>query len=116
MPVFTQELELPSSVADLGESFSNKFCVEISSGTNPDKAGEIAAKEIVRGLIFSPNIKEIMSVPKDDLALLVSNNIYSKCGQKLEISQDQLTQFLVKFADKDRRPSEPTPFKPFGIG
>ena len=114
--IFAQEIDLPPAVAELSKTFSEKFCVGVAEGINPENAGEIAAKEMVKGLIFSTVLKEVMAIPKDDLALSLSTNIYSGCGDQLEISEQELKTYLVKFADRDREQSEPKPFKPFGIG
>ena len=114
--VLATEIDLPPSVVELSRTFSDKFCVGIAEGINPENAGEIAAKEMIQGLIFSPILKEVMAVPRDDLALSLSRNIYSRCGDQLEISEQELNDYLVKLADRDRQQTEPKPFKPFGIG
>ena len=114
--IFAKDLDLTSSIDELSTTFSNKFCVEIAEGINPENAGEIAAKEMVKGLIFSPVLKEVMAIPKEVLASSLSRNIYSGCGDQLEISEQELNDYLVKLADRDREQSDPKPFKPFGIG
>jgi len=114
--IYASEIDLPSSVTELSQTFSENFCEGIAKGINLEDAGEIVAKEMVKGLIFSPVLKEVMSVPKDDLALSLSTNIYSGCGDQLNISEKELNYYIVKLADRDRKKSEPKPFKPFGIG
>ena len=69
---------------------------------------------MIKGMIFSPFLKEIMAVPKDDLALSISKNIFDSCGNELEVSEQELNNYLVNLAN--REPAQPQPFKPFGIG
>ena len=114
--IFAKDIDLPPSITELSKTFSDNFCVGIAEGINPENAGEIAAKEMVQGLIFSPVLKELIATPKKDLVLSLSTNIYSTCGEQLELSEQELTDYLFKLADRDRERSEPKPFKPFGIG
>ena len=113
--IFSQDLQLPPIALELSENFSGKFCVSISEGNTANIASEQAAKQIVRNLIFSPNLNEIMALPKDEMVLSISTNIYERCGDKLDISQDELNLSLLKMAERDRQESEPRPFTPFGI-
>ena len=116
VPTHSQNIDLPPSVSELSKNYTEKFCGQVFSGIEPEIAGENAAKELVKGLIFSPILKEIMEVPKEDLAFSISTNIFSQCGDELEITQQELNDSLVKLAKRDREKSEPKPFKPFGIG
>ncbi len=118
MPIETYSMEayVPDSVSDLSMTFSEKFCLSVSEGTEPEIAGEIAAKEMIRGLIFSPVIKELMAVPKKELVSELSTNIFDKCGPSLTISEQQIKDYLLSFADRDRANTSPKPFKPFGLG
>ncbi len=114
--ILAENINLPASISDVSNTFSEKYCMAISQGVDPEKAGETAAKEIVRGLIFSPVIKQIMDIPKEELASSLSMNIYDNCGDDLEVTEQELNDYLVKFANRDRGQPEPKPFKPFGIG
>ena len=116
LPTFSQDLQLPSIASELSENFSDSFCLSFSETNNPKSAGEQAAKKISKGLIFSHNLKEIMDLPKEDLTLSISTNIFKICGDKLEITQDELNDYLFAIAKRDRQELETKPFKPFGIG
>ncbi len=105
-----------TSISDLSETFSEKFCSAVSRGLEPEQAGETAAKEIVRGLIFSPILKEVLAIPPEELAKSLSGNIFNDCGDNLGISEQGLYDYLIVFANRDREASQPKPFKPFGVG
>ncbi len=113
--IFSQDLQLPPIALELSENFSGKFCVSISEGNTANIASEQAAKQIVRNLIFSPTLNEIMALPKEDLVTSISTNIYEQCGDKIDIPQEELNLSLLKIAERDRQGSEPKPFNPFGI-
>ena len=114
--IYSQDFQLPPIALELSENFSDKFCVSISDGNTVNTAGEQAAKQIVRNLIFSPKLNEIMALPKEDLALSISTNIYERCGDKLDITSEELNLTLLKIAEREGQGSEPKPFTPFGIG
>ncbi len=114
--VFSQELNSSADVSHLSKAFSEKFCLQIANGLNPEDAGKIASKEMVRGLILSPIIKEIMTIPKEELASSLSKDIFDGCKDDLNVSEQELYEYLVKLAGRDRQQSPPKPFKPFGLG
>lgn len=87
---------LSPEVASVSKDYSDMFCIEVLDGATPEIAGEKAAKKIARGLIFSPVLKEITSSPKEALALSVSKNIYSGCGDDMNFSQQELDNYLIE--------------------
>ncbi len=92
--------DLSPAVLDLTKQFSEKFCISITNGARPKKAGEIAAAQLSKGLLFSPVMNEIMSAPKEDLAASLANNIFNECGNDLGGTKEDLDLFLVRFANK----------------
>ena len=72
---FAQDIELSPSIQDLSTAFSKNFCMEISQGISPENASENAARDMIKGIIFSPIVKELMDVPKEYLTTLITNNI-----------------------------------------
>ena len=92
--------DLSPAVSDVTKKFSEKFCASIGSGVPIDKAGEIAAAQLSKGLLFSPVMNEIMSAPKEDLAASLSNNIFGVCGNDLGGTKDELDDYLDKLAKK----------------
>ena len=97
---FASTADLSPAVSDVSKNFSEKFCTSIGNGLTPEKAGESAAAQLSKGLLFSPVMKEIMSAPKDDLAASLSNNIFDGCGNDLGATKEELDDYLVQLANK----------------
>ena len=97
---FASTADLSPAVSDVSKNFSEKFCTSIGNGLTPEKAGESAAAQLSKGLLFSPVMKEIMSAPKEDLAASLSNNIFDGCGNDLGGTKEELDDYLVKLANK----------------
>ena len=116
---FASNADLSPAVSDVSKNFSEKFCSSIGNGLTPEKAGESAAAQLSKGLLFSPLMKEIMSVPKEDLAASLSNNIFDGCGNDLGGTKEELDDYLVRLANKVPSKSSgglqlpPTRQKPF---
>ena len=98
--IFTSAADLSPAVSDVSKNFSEKFCTSIGNGLTPEKAGESAAAQLSKGLLFSPVMKEIMSAPKEDLAASLSNNIFDGCGNDLGGTKEELDDYLVQLANK----------------
>ena len=92
--------DLSPAVSEVSKNFSEKFCTSIGNGLTPEKAGESAAAQLSKGLLFSPVMKEIMSAPKEDLAASLSNNIFDGCGNDLGGTKEELDDYLVQLANK----------------
>ena len=97
---FASAADLSPAVSDVSKKFSDKFCTSIGNGLTPEKAGESAAAQLSKGLLFSPVMKEIMSAPKEDLAASLSNNIFNGCGNDLGGTKEELDDYLVQLANK----------------
>ena len=100
VPAFASTADLSPAVSDVSKNFSEKFCTSIGNGLSPEKAGESAAAQLSKGLLFSPVMKEIMSAPKEDLAASLSNNIFDGCGSDLGGSKEELDDYLTQLAKK----------------
>ena len=92
--------DLSPAVSEVSKNFSEKFCTSIGNGLTPEKAGESAAAQLSKGLLFSPVMKEIMSAPKEDLAASLSNNIFDRCGNDLGGTKEELDDYLIQLANK----------------
>ena len=92
--------DLSPAVSEVSKNFSEKFCTSIANGLNPEKAGERAAAQLSKALLFSPVMKDIMSAPKEDLAASLSNNIFDGCGNDLGGTKEELDDYLVHLAKK----------------
>lgn len=116
--LFAIDIEIAPAVTDVVKSFSEKYCMAISNGGNPEKAAEVASRQMITGLIFSGTLEEVMSVPKDDMASFVASEIFDTCGSDLPISKQDLNDYLIVLAEsgEERTQSQPKPFKPFGLG
>ncbi len=97
---FAAVADLSPVVADLSNDFSEKFCTSIGNGMTPEKAGETAAAQLSKGLLFSPVMKEIIAAPKKDLAASLSNNIFDECGKDLGGTKEELDEYLAQLANK----------------
>ena len=97
---FASTADLSPAVSDVSKNFSEKFCTSIANGLNPEKAGERAAAQLSKALLFSPVMKEIMSAPKEDLAASLSKNIFDGCGRDLGGTKEELDNYLVQLAKK----------------
>ena len=97
---FASDADLSPAVADLTKKFSEKFCTSIENGMTPEKAGESAAAQLSKGLLFSPVMNEILDAPKDDLAVSLSNNIFDGCGNDLGGTKEELDDYLTRLANK----------------
>ena len=106
IPTFASTADLSPAVSEVSKNFSEKFCTSIGNGLTPEKAGESAAAQLSKGLLFSPVMKEIMSAPKEDLAASLSNNIFDGCGNDLGGTREELDDYLVQLANKV--PSKPS--------
>ncbi len=92
--------DLSPAVSDVTRKFSKNFCTSIGKGVTPEKAGESAAVQLSTSLFFSPVMDEIMSAPKEDLAISLSNNIFDGCGNELGGTKEELDDFLIQLANK----------------
>ena len=97
---FAITADLSAGVSNLSKEFSEKFCTSIGQGMTPEKAGETAAAELSKGLLFSPIMNEIMSAQKEDLAASLSNNIFDGCGNDLGGTKEELDDYLAELAKK----------------
>ncbi len=93
-----EEIGISPSILKVSETFSENFCIFINNGLSPEKAGESAAKKMARGLIFSPVISEIMEAPKESIASTLSQNIFSRCGESIGVTEQELNDYIVQLA------------------
>ena len=116
--IFAIDIEFSPAVSEVVHNFSGKYCLAISNGRAPEEAAEVASRQMISGLIFSGVLKEVMTVPKVDLASFVAANVFDACGTDLSISQKDLNDYLVELAESgdEQTRSQPKPFKPFGMG
>ncbi len=97
---FASTTDLPTGVSNLSKKFSEKFCTSLSKGVPPEKAGQIAAAQLSKGLLFSPVMKDIRSAQKADLVNSLSNNIFDGCGEDLGGTKKELDDYLAQLANK----------------
>ncbi len=92
--------DLTPVVSDLTKQFSEKFCRSIANGMTFEKAGEISAAQLSKGVVFSPVLNEIMSAPREDLVASLSENISNGCGNDLNHPNEDLDSYLAQFVNK----------------
>ena len=116
--VFAADVQFTPAVSDVVERFSVKYCSEISNGGDPEKAAEVASRQMISSLIFSGVLKEVMAASKEDLTEFVSTEIIDTCGDGLSISRQELNDYLFELAQSgdERNQSQQKPFRPFGVG
>ena len=92
--------DLSPAFSEVSKNFSEKFCTSIANGLTPEKAGESAAAQLSKDLLFSPVMKEIISAPKEDLATSLSNNIFDECENDLQGNKKELDDYLAQLTKK----------------
>ena len=113
---FAQQPNFSPAVSEVVQNFTDQYCLAIADGIAAETAVEVASKKIIRGLIFSGLLKEVMSVPKEEMASFVSSKTFEGCGEDIGISEQALNDYLVNLANRDSAQPEPKPFQPFGLG
>ena len=115
---FAKDFNFNSDITKVAETFSDKYCLSIAEGISAEKSAEVASRSMIQGLIFSGFLKEVMSAPKEDMALFVTKKIFDRCGEELLISEKDLNIYLMKLAEtgSNQAKSKPQPFQPFGLG
>ena len=108
--------DLSPALSEAIQGFSDNYCLAIDNGTSAERAAEVASRQMISGLIFSGLLKEVMLVPKDEMAASVVTQIFDVCGAKIRISEQELNDYLLKLADSGSNETQPKPFKPFGLG
>ncbi len=98
--LFARATDLSPAVSDLTNKFSEKFCQSIDNGATSENAAESAATQLSKGLFFSPLMNEIMSVPKEEIVVSLSNNIFEKCGDELVGRKEEIDNNLLQLAKK----------------
>ena len=116
LPVYAVGPDKPSSVSEVVDDFSNKFCVQISKGETTEGAGKLAAKEMIQGLMFSPVLKEIMATPQEEIVASLSTQISLGCGQDLGVTEVELNDYLLNMASNRSTKPHYDPLKQLGVG
>jgi len=116
LPLYAKDINLSPEILELTNEFSNGFCIEILNGATPENAGQIASKKLIKGLIFSPIIKEIMTVPKEYIATSLSQEIFVNCGEELGVTEAELNDYLITLANNPSGKTNRDPLKQLGIG
>jgi len=114
-PSYADAFDLPPSVIDIASTFSDKYCIAISDGVSAEKAGEVAARQMITGLMFSGVIKEVMDAPKEDIASLLAADIYDGCGSDIGISRKELNSYIVDLANNGPSQSQSRSFNPSAL-
>ncbi len=114
--VIALDSSLSPEVIDVVTIFSGKFCTSVSKGNSAEDASKGAIREMISSLIFSGLLKELMLIPKEEMAFYVASTVFNKCGNDIAISQEEYNKYLLVLADDGPSQRSPKPFQPFGIG
>ena len=57
-PAFADDFELSPAVSEVGETFSDKYCVAISDGSPADQAALVAGRQMISSLMRSGALKK----------------------------------------------------------
>ncbi|WP_225866214.1 hypothetical protein [Prochlorococcus marinus] len=98
--ILASTAELSPTVSDISKQFSEKFCASIGNGITPEKAGEVAATQLSKNLLFTPAMKEIISAPKEELAASLSKNIFDGCGNALGPTKEKVNDYIAQLTKK----------------
>ena len=114
-PAFANDFELSPVVSEIGETFSDKYCVAISDGSSADKAALVAGRQMISSLMRSGALKEVMAVPKEDMASFIASNIFETCGDNIGVSELELNAAILNLANQGPRQSQAKPFNPSSL-
>ncbi|HJN34471.1 MAG TPA: hypothetical protein QF700_10175 [Prochlorococcus sp.] len=114
-PAFANDFELSPAVSEIGETFSDKYCVAISDGSTADKAALVAGRQMISSLMRSGALKEVMAVPKEDMASFIAKNIFEVCGDNIGISEIELNASILNLANQGPSQSQSKPFNPSSL-
>jgi len=98
-PVFANGPGLPPPISDLAKTFSNKYCGAISDGNSSETAAKGAGSEMIAGLVFSGALKELRSIPRQEMVSSLDAMIIDRCGEEIEISEQELDKQMLELAD-----------------
>ncbi len=98
-PVFAIRPGLPPPVSDLAKTFSNKYCGAISEGNSSQTAAKVAGGEMISGLVFSGALKELRSIPRQEMVSYLDAMIIDRCGDEIKISEQELNKQMLELAD-----------------
>ncbi len=114
-PAFAEEFKLSPAVSEVGETFSDKFCVAILDGSPTDQAALVAGRQMISSLMRSGSLKEVMAVPKEDMASFIASNIFETCGDNIGVSELELNASILNLANQGPRQSQAKPFNPSSL-
>ena len=114
-PAFADDFELSPALSEVGETFSDKYCVAISDGSPADQAALVAGRQMISSLMRSGALKEVMAVPKEDMASFIAANIFETCGDNIGVSELELNTSILSLANQGPRQSQPKPFNPSSL-
>ncbi len=109
------DIELSPAVLEVSETFSEKYCLAISDGTTADNAALVAGRQMISSLMRSDALKEVMAVPKEDMASFIAKNIFEACGDNIEISETELNVSILNLVNQGPSQSQPKPFNPSSL-
>ena len=112
---FAYDFELSPAVSEVGETFSDKYCVAIADGSPADQAALVAGRQMISSLMRSGALKEVMAVPKEDMASFIASNIFETCGDNIGISELELNASILDLANQGPRQSQAKPFNPSSL-
>ena len=114
-PAFADDFELSPAVSVVGETFSDKYCVAISDGSPADQAALVAGRQMISSLMRSGALKEVMAVPKEDMASFIASNIFETCGDNIGVSELELNASILNLANQGPSQSQNKPFNPSSL-
>ena len=114
-PAFADDFELSPAVSEVGETFSEKYCVAISDGSPADQAVLVAGRQMISSLMRSGALKEVMAVPKEDMASFIASNIFETCGDNIGVSESELNASILNLANQGPRQAQAKPFNPSSL-
>ncbi|WP_320674157.1 hypothetical protein [Prochlorococcus sp. MIT 1341] len=100
-------------ISNLVNQFSEAYCSSILEVKDSEKAVKVAIRSMIRDLVFSGDLKQIMLLPKEEMAEFVSGSIFGICGDSINNSRQELTAYFVELSDSAQTRPTPKPFKPF---
>ena len=109
------DFELSPAVSEVGETFSDKYCVAIADGSPADQAALVAGRQMISSLMRSGALKEVMAVPKEDMSSFIASNIFETCGDDIGVSELELNASILNLANQGPSQSQNKPFNPSSL-
>ena len=97
-PCNALEIKSDDLMYNASNVFAERFCTATENGISTETAMKVASRKTISSFIFSPNLKDILDIPKDELVTNISKTILEKCKDEKRFSKAELEVHLIELA------------------